>query len=104
MPAPAKSAWITRAPSGLASGQFVTSAAVADDHDQSWTPSEALSRYLKRSESGWNPPYKLLASHGFSVGHAGLSDSTRLQRTGLIESLLPENGEKPFGVLTRKVI
>jgi integrase len=39
-----------------------------------------------------------------SVGHEGLSDSTRLQRTGLIESLLPENGEKPFAVLTRKVI
>jgi integrase len=39
-----------------------------------------------------------------SVGHEGLSESTRLQRTGLIESLLPENGEKPFGVLTRKVI
>jgi len=39
-----------------------------------------------------------------SVGHEGLSDSTRLQRTGLILSLLPENGEKPFGVLTRKVI
>ena len=39
-----------------------------------------------------------------SVGHEGLSDSTRLQRTGLVESLLPENGEKPFAVLTRKVI
>jgi integrase len=39
-----------------------------------------------------------------SVGHEGLADSTRLQRTGLIESLLPENGEKPFGVVTRKVI
>jgi integrase len=39
-----------------------------------------------------------------SVGHAGLSSSTRLQRTGLVESLLPENGEKPFAVLTRKVI
>jgi hypothetical protein len=39
-----------------------------------------------------------------SVGHEGLSQSTRLQRTGLIESLLPENGEKPFAVLTRKVI
>lgn len=39
-----------------------------------------------------------------SVGHQGLADSTRLQRTGLIESLLPENGEKPFSVLTRKVI
>ncbi|MDE5441343.1 hypothetical protein GWG65_07740 [Bradyrhizobium sp. CSA207] len=39
-----------------------------------------------------------------AVGELGLSDSTRLQRTGLIESLLPENGEKPFGVLTRKVI
>lgn len=39
-----------------------------------------------------------------SVGHVGLSDSTRLQRTGLVESLLPENGEKPFVVLTRKVI
>ena len=33
-----------------------------------------------------------------------MSDSTRLQRSGLIESLLPENGEKPFAVLTRKVI
>src|SRR5262249_18726061 len=39
-----------------------------------------------------------------SVGQEGLADSTRLQRTGLIESLLPENGEKPFAVLTRKVI
>jgi len=39
-----------------------------------------------------------------SVGHEGLSDSTRLQRTGLVESLAPENGEKPFAVLTRKVI
>ncbi|UWU80470.1 hypothetical protein N2603_18970 [Bradyrhizobium huanghuaihaiense] len=39
-----------------------------------------------------------------SVGYEGLADSTRLQRTGLIESLLPENGEKPFAVLTRKVI
>jgi integrase len=39
-----------------------------------------------------------------SAGYEGLSDSTRLQRTGLIESLLPENGEKPFAVLTRKVI
>jgi integrase len=39
-----------------------------------------------------------------SVGHEGLSESTRLQRTGLVESLLPENGEKPFAVLTRQVI
>src|SRR5581483_8877359 len=39
-----------------------------------------------------------------SVGQGGLADTTRLQRTGLIESLLPENGEKPFGVLTRKVV
>jgi integrase len=39
-----------------------------------------------------------------SVGHEGLADSTRAQRIGLIESLLPENGEKPFAVLTRKVI
>jgi len=39
-----------------------------------------------------------------STGYEGLSDSTRLQRTGLIESLLPENGEKPFAVLTRNVI
>ena len=31
-----------------------------------------------------------------NVGHEGLAESTRLQRTGLIESLLPENGEKPF--------
>jgi hypothetical protein len=28
-----------------------------------------------------------------SVGHEGLAESTRLQRKGLIESLLPENGE-----------
>jgi hypothetical protein len=39
-----------------------------------------------------------------SVGHAGLAETTRLQRTGLIESLLIENGEKPFAVLTRNVI
>jgi integrase len=39
-----------------------------------------------------------------SVGHEGLSKSTRLQRTGLIESVLHENGEKPFAILTRKVI
>jgi integrase len=39
-----------------------------------------------------------------SVGHEGLAESTRIQRTRLIESLLPENGEKPFAVLTRKVI
>lgn len=39
-----------------------------------------------------------------AVGQEGLSHSTRLQRTGLIESLLPENGEKPFAVLSRKVI
>lgn len=39
-----------------------------------------------------------------SIGHEGLAESTRLQRIGLIESLLPENGEKPFAVLTRKVI
>ncbi|ODM80818.1 hypothetical protein A6452_23790 [Bradyrhizobium elkanii] len=39
-----------------------------------------------------------------SVGQEGLAESTRLQRTGLIESILPENGEKPFAVLTRKVI
>jgi hypothetical protein len=39
-----------------------------------------------------------------SVGLQGLSDMTRLQRTGLIESLLFENGEKRFAVMTRKVI
>lgn len=39
-----------------------------------------------------------------SVGHEGLAPSTRLQRTGLIESLIAENGEKPFAVLSRKVI
>lgn len=39
-----------------------------------------------------------------SVGHEGLAESTRLQRTGLIESLLPDNREKPFAILTRKVI
>jgi hypothetical protein len=30
--------------------------------------------------------------------------STRLQRAGLVESLMHENGEKPFAVLSRKVI
>jgi integrase len=39
-----------------------------------------------------------------TVGHKGLSEGTRLQRTGLIESLLVENGDKPFAVLSRKVI
>ena len=39
-----------------------------------------------------------------SVGLEGLAEATRLQRTGPIESLLPENGEKPFAVLTRKII
>lgn len=38
------------------------------------------------------------------VGHEGLAESIRIQRTGLIESLLPENGERPFAVLTRKAI
>jgi hypothetical protein len=38
------------------------------------------------------------------VGQKGLSDATRLQRTGLIEGLLADNGEKPFAVLSRKVI
>ncbi|WP_316188990.1 MULTISPECIES: hypothetical protein [unclassified Bradyrhizobium] len=38
------------------------------------------------------------------VGLEGLSASTRLQRAGLIESLLAENGEKPFAILSRKVI
>jgi integrase len=53
----------------------------------------------------WNG-YKL-SDHwlgDLSVGQEGLADSTRLQRTGLIDSLMPENGEKPFAVLTRKVI
>lgn len=38
------------------------------------------------------------------VGQKGLSDATRLQRTGLIEDLLADNGEMPFAVLSRKVI
>jgi hypothetical protein len=38
------------------------------------------------------------------VGLEGLSDATRQQRTGLVESILVENGEKPFAVLSRKVI
>ena len=38
-----------------------------------------------------------------SDGHEGLSDSTRLQRTGLIQSLLPDNWREA-AVLTRKVI
>jgi hypothetical protein len=43
-------------------------------------------------------------SENLSVGLECLAESTRLQRTGLIESVLPENGEKPLAVLTRKVI
>jgi integrase len=39
-----------------------------------------------------------------SLGLQGLAQSTRLQRAGLVESLLPGNGEKPFAILTRKVI
>ena len=39
-----------------------------------------------------------------SVGLQGLSPSTRTQRIGLVETLLPDNGEKPFAVLSRKVI
>jgi integrase len=39
-----------------------------------------------------------------SMGLQGLAQSTRLQRAGLVESLLPGNGEKPFAILTRKVI
>ena len=31
-----------------------------------------------------------------SVGFQGLAETTRLQRIGLVESLLPDNGEKPF--------
>jgi Phage integrase family len=39
-----------------------------------------------------------------SVGLQGLAESTRTQRIGLVESLLPDNGERPFAILTRKVI
>ncbi|RZN30461.1 tyrosine-type recombinase/integrase [Bradyrhizobium sp. Leo121] len=38
------------------------------------------------------------------LGLRGFSESTRTQRTGLIESLLEENGEKPFSLLTRDVV
>jgi protein-disulfide isomerase len=33
-------------------GALATPTVVVDDREQSWAPSEALSRYLKRSESG----------------------------------------------------
>ena len=39
-----------------------------------------------------------------SVGLEGLAEATHLRQAGEIESLLPENGEKPFAVLTRKII
>ena len=74
-------------------------------------------RNARRPELPTDPPkphtlrwYWTLYKHSdhwlgdLSVGQEGLSDSTRLQRTGLIESLLPQNGERPFAVLTRKVI
>src|SRR5258708_39116971 len=50
----------------------------------------------------WNG-YKL-SDHwlgDLSVGQEGLSDSTRHPPTGLIESLLPERGDKPSAGLTR---
>jgi hypothetical protein len=39
-----------------------------------------------------------------SVGLVGLANSTRLQRTGLLESFLLKVGEQPLNALTRKVI
>jgi len=39
-----------------------------------------------------------------AVGEKGLADGRRLARTGLIESLLYDNGERPFAALSRKVI
>lgn len=39
-----------------------------------------------------------------AVGEKGLADSTRLARSGLIESLLYDNGERPFAALSRKAI
>ena len=39
-----------------------------------------------------------------AVGEEGLAESTRKARTGLIEPLLHDNGERPFAALTRKVL
>ena len=39
-----------------------------------------------------------------AIGEDGLAESTRDARTGLIEPLLCDNGERPFAALTRKVL
>lgn len=39
-----------------------------------------------------------------AIGEDGLADSTRDARTGLIESLIEDNGERPFAALTRKML
>ena len=39
-----------------------------------------------------------------AIGEEGLAQSTRDARTGLVESLLGDNGERPFTALTRRVL
>ena len=39
-----------------------------------------------------------------AIGEEGLAESTRDARTGLIESLLGDNGERSFAALTRRVL
>jgi hypothetical protein len=39
-----------------------------------------------------------------AIGEEGLAESTRDARTGLIEPLLCDNGERPFAALTRRVL
>ena len=39
-----------------------------------------------------------------AIGEEGLAESTRDARTGLIEPLLCDNGERPFAALSRKVL
>ena len=39
-----------------------------------------------------------------AIGEEGLAESTRDARTGLIEPLLHDNGERPFAALTRRVL
>jgi len=39
-----------------------------------------------------------------AIGEDSLADSTREARTGLTESLIEDNGQRPFAALTRKVL
>ncbi|MGE5158614.1 MAG: hypothetical protein ACM3OF_10770 [Gemmatimonas sp.] len=39
-----------------------------------------------------------------AIGEEGLAESTRDARTGLVEPLLRDNGERPFAALTRRVL